>query len=76
MTVLQGDLDEGSEKCMVSLDFGAAFDHVNHRALIHKLRSLGIGGSFIIILDEFLLSSSRSLVHQDPSRTTCFASLV
>ena len=58
-TVLQRALDEGAEARMVGLDFSAAFDRVNHRALIYKLRLLGIGGSFINILTEFLLGRTQ-----------------
>ena len=43
--------------CMVFLDFCAAFDNVNHKALIFKLRQFGAGGSFLTILTEF--SSKR-----------------
>ena len=39
---------------MVGLDFSAAFNHVNHKALIFKLRQLGAGGPFLSILTEFL----------------------
>ena len=39
---------------MVGLDFGAAFDSANHKALIFKLRQLGVGGPFLSILTEFL----------------------
>ena len=41
---VQRALDSGSEACMVGLDFSAAFDRINHKALIYKLRQLGIGG--------------------------------
>ena len=46
---------------MVDLEFSAAFDRVSHRALIYKLRLLGIGGSFINIIDEFLLSRTQKV---------------
>ena len=35
-------------------DFSAAFDRVNHNALIYKLRQLSIGGPFLNILIDFL----------------------
>ena len=40
--------------CMVGLDFSAALDRVNHKALIFKLRQLGVGDPFLSILTEFL----------------------
>ena len=47
-------MDTGHEVCMIGLDFSTAFDHVNHEALIFKLRRMGIGGTFLNILVEFL----------------------
>ena len=51
---VQRALDSGFEARMVGLDFSAAFDHVNHNALIYKLRQLSIGGPFLNILMDFL----------------------
>ena len=45
---VQRALDSGFEARMVGLDFSAAFDRVNHNALICKLRQLSIGGRFSI----------------------------
>ena len=39
---------------MVGLDFSAALCRVNHKALIFKLKQLGVGGPFLSILTEFL----------------------
>ena len=47
---------------MVGRDFGAAFDSVNHEALIFKLHQLGIGGSFLNILIEFLSNRKQRVV--------------
>ena len=51
---VQKALDFGSEVRMVGLDFSAAFDRVNHKALIFKLRQLGVGGPFLSILTIFI----------------------
>ena len=59
---MQKALDSGSEARMVGLDFSAAFDRVNHKALIYKLRQLGIGGPFLNILIEFLTNRKQRVV--------------
>ncbi|KAI3381869.1 hypothetical protein SNEBB_010891 [Seison nebaliae] len=53
---LQMALDSGSEARAVQIDFSAAFDRVNHIALLHKLKSVGVGGSVLSIATEFLRS--------------------
>ena len=58
----QRALDSGYEMRMVGLDFSAAFDRVNHEALIFKLKQLGIGGSFLNILIEFLTNRKQRVV--------------
>ena len=60
--VVQKALDSGCEVRMVGLDFSAAFDHVNHEALIFKLRQLGLGGAFLSILIEFLTDRVQRVV--------------
>ena len=47
---------------MVGLDFSAAFDRVNHKALIFKLRQLGVGGPFLSTLTEFLSNTLQRVV--------------
>ena len=44
----------GFETRIVQIDFSAAFDLVNHRALVYKLKELGIGGILLNILKDFL----------------------
>ena len=55
-------LDSGFKAHMVGLDFSAAFDRVNHNALIYKLRQLSIGGPFLNILMDFLTDRKQSVV--------------
>ena len=59
---VQKALDCGCEVHMVGLDFSAAFDHVNHKVLIFKLRQLGVGGPFLSILTEFLSNALQRVV--------------
>lgn len=59
---LQEALDCGHEARMVGLDFSAAFDRVNHSALIYKLKLLGIGGPILNIFIEFLTDRSQRVV--------------
>ena len=53
-STVQKSLDSGGEVRMIGLDFSAAFDRVNHKALIFKLRQMGVGGAFLSIVTEFL----------------------
>ena len=54
--------DSGFESRMVGLDFSAAFDRVNHNALIYKHRQLSIGGPFLNILMDFLPDRKQLVV--------------
>ena len=51
---LQSALESGQEARIVQIDFSAAFDRVNHLGVLYKLCSVGIGGSVLSILIEFL----------------------
>ena len=44
---------------MIELDFSAAIVHVSHEALIFKFRLMGIGGTFLSIIIEFLTGRIR-----------------
>ena len=59
---VQKALDSGSKVCMVSLDFNAAFDRVSHKALIFKVRQLGVGDPFLSILIELLSNRLQRVV--------------
>ena len=59
---VQRAMDLGQEVRMIGLDFSAAFDCVNHKALLFKLKQLGIGGPFFNILSEFLSNRMQRVV--------------
>ena len=52
--VLQSALDHGHEANIVQIYFSAAFDKVNHKGLLFKLKSVGIGGSVFYVIHQFL----------------------
>ena len=51
---LQSASESGQEARLVQIDFSAAFDRVNHLGILYKLCSVGIGGSVLSILTQFL----------------------
>ena len=51
---LQSALESGQEARIVQIDFSSAFDNVNHLGILYKLCSVGIGGSVLSILTQFL----------------------
>ena len=59
---IQSGLDKGYESRVVALYFSSAFDSVNHAGLLFKLQSLGVGGLFISILEQFLLNRQQRIV--------------
>ena len=44
----------GQEARILQIDYSAAFDRVNHHGILYKLCSVGIGGSVLSILTQFL----------------------
>ena len=60
---LQSGLENGQETRIVQIDFSAAFDKVNHLGILYKLCSMGIGGSVLSILTEFLSNRSQQVMH-------------
>ena len=56
---LQSALEIGQEAKIVQIDFSAAFDKVNHQGILYKLSSLGIGGSVLSVLTQFLYNRSQ-----------------
>ena len=55
---LQSALESGQEARIVQIDFSAAYDR-DHQGILYRLCSVGIGGSVLAILTQFL--SNRSL---------------
>ena len=59
---LQSALESGQEARIVQIDFSAAFDRVNHLGILYKLWSVGIGGSVMSILTQFLSNRSQQVM--------------
>ena len=51
---MQSTSESGQEARIVQIDFSAAFDRVNHQGILYKLSSVGIGGSVLSVLTQFL----------------------
>ena len=51
---LQSELESGPVARIVQIDVSAAFARVNHHGILYKLWSVGIGGSVLSILTQFL----------------------
>ena len=60
--ILQSALESGEEARIVQIDFSAAFDRVNHQGIQYKLCSVGIGGSVLSILTQFLSNQSQHVM--------------
>ena len=56
---LQSALESGQEARIVQIDFSTAFDRVNHHEILYKLSSVGIGGSVLSALTQFLSNLSQ-----------------
>ena len=59
---LQSALENGQEARIVQIDFSAAFDGVNHQGIIYMLCSVGIGGSVLSILIQFLSNRPQQVM--------------
>ena len=57
---LKSALESGQEVRIVQIDYSADFDNVNHHGILYKLCSLGIGGSVLSILTQFLSNLSST----------------
>ena len=59
---LQSALESGQEAWIVQIDFSVAFDRVNRLGILYKLCSVGIGGSVLSILTQFLSNRSQQVM--------------
>ena len=59
---LQSALESGQEARIVQIDFSAAFYRVNHLGILYKLCSVGIRGSVLPILTQFLSNRSQQVI--------------
>ena len=46
----------------MQIDFSAAFDRVSHLGILYKLCSVGVGGSVLSILTQFLSNRSQQVM--------------
>ena len=59
---LQSALESGQEARIVQIDFSAAFDWVNHQGILYMHSSVGIGGSVLSVLTQFLSNRSQCVL--------------
>ena len=59
---LQSALEMGQEGRIVQIDFSADFDRVSHQGILFKLGSVGVGGSVLSVLKQFLSNQSQYIV--------------
>ena len=59
---LQSALESAQEARIVQIHFSEAFDRVNHPGILYKLCSVGIGGSVLSILTQFLSNRLQHVV--------------
>ena len=59
---LQSALESGQEARIVQIDFSAAFDRVNQQGILYKHCSVGIGGSALSLLTQFLSNRSQHVM--------------
>ena len=59
---LQGALESGQEATIVMIDFSIVFDRVIYQGILYKLCSVGIRGSVLCILTQFLSNLSQHVM--------------
>ena len=59
---LQSALESGQEARIVQIDFSAVFNTVNHQGILYRLWSVGVGGSVLSMLTQFLSNRSQHVM--------------
>ena len=59
---LDSALESGHKARIVQIDFSAAFDSVSHQGILYEFCSVGIGGSVLSILTQFLSKRSQHVL--------------
>ena len=60
---LQSALEtSGQEARIIQIDFSGASDRVDHQRILYELCSVGIGGSVLFILTQFLSNRSQHVM--------------
>ena len=57
-------LSQGKDVCFVSLDASAAFDRVWHKGLLFKLKRLGIKGTLLTWIADYLSNRKQRVVNE------------
>ena len=60
--ILHSALESGQETRIVQIDYSVAFDRVNHLGILYRLCSVGIEGSVLSILTQFLSNRSQQVM--------------
>ena len=55
-------LESGQEAGIIQIHFSTAFDRVKHQGILYKPCSVGIGGSVLSILTQFLSDRSQHVM--------------
>ena len=59
---LQSALESGHEARIMQIEFSAAFDRVDRQGILYELCSVGVGGSVLSVLTQFLSNRSHHVM--------------